>query len=114
MSRRTPTLFVYVGQVRHMEHKDLRNIYIGRLIQEKVEERNMSYAEFARQIHCGRPNVYRIFNSKSIDVERLLLISEVLDYDFIHEVYFPEYMTSHLPPHLLEELKAFLFSQPDD
>ena len=38
-------------------------------------------------IHCSRTTLYSIFNSKSIDTERLLHISKVLDYDFISEVY---------------------------
>ncbi len=69
-----------------MEPK-FKEIYIGKLIQQKVNERCMSYAEFARQIHCARTSLYHIFNSKNIDVERLLLISDVLKYDFIEEVY---------------------------
>ncbi len=64
-----------------------KDVYIGKLIQEKVDERRMSYAEFARQIHCARTSLYHIFNSKNIDVERLLHISEVLQYNFIEEVY---------------------------
>lgn len=64
-----------------------KDIYIGKLIQQKVDERHISYAEFARQIHCARTSLYHIFNSKNIDVERLLLISEVLQFDFIGEVY---------------------------
>lgn len=64
-----------------------KDIYIGKLIQQKVDERHISYAEFARQIHCARTSLYHIFNSKNIDVERLLHISEVLQFDFISEVY---------------------------
>ncbi len=66
-----------------------KDIYIGHLIQQRVDECHMTYAEFARLIHCSRTNVYRLFECKSIDVERLLIISEVLHYDFIHKVYFP-------------------------
>ena len=72
-----------------MGHKDYKDIYIGKLIQQKVDERHMNYAEFARLIHCSRTNVYRLFECKSIDIERLIIISEVLHYDFIHEVYLP-------------------------
>lgn len=63
------------------------NIYIGKIIQAKVKERGLGYAEFARRINCARTSIYSLFNSKSIDVERLLHISEVLEYDFIDEVY---------------------------
>ena len=59
----------------------------------------MNYAEFARQIHVARTSLYRIFESKSIDIERLILISDVLDYDFIHNVYFaPEHAPDIQPP----------------
>lgn len=73
-----------------MESK-YKDVYIGKIIQEKVDERGISYAEFARQINCARTSLYHIFNSKNIDVERLLLISEILQYDFIGEVYHKKY-----------------------
>lgn len=104
-----------------------KDIYIGRIIQQKVDERHISYAEFARQIHCARTSLYHIFNSKNIDVERLLLISEVLKYNFIEEVYLKKSETnvenypyivlpfkdqsidfSQLPTELLELLKRQL------
>ncbi|WP_278717716.1 helix-turn-helix transcriptional regulator [Bacteroides caecimuris] len=109
-----------------MESK-FKDIYIGKLIQQKVDERGISYAEFARQIHCARTSLYHIFNSKNIDVERLLLISEVLQYNFIEEVYLRKLKstdenipcivipfkekgidTSQLPNELLEWLKQQL------
>lgn len=69
-----------------MEYR-FKDIYIGRIIRQKVDESGLSYAEFARKIHCARTSLYHIFESKNIDVERLLIISEVLGYDFINEVY---------------------------
>lgn len=67
--------------------RNYKDIYIGKIIQRKVDEKHISYAEFARQIHCARTSLYHIFNAKTIDVERLLLISEILEYDFIGKVY---------------------------
>ena len=114
------------AEVQTVESK-FKDIYIGKLIQQKVDERGISYAEFARQIHCARTSLYHIFNSKNIDVERLLLISEVLQYDFINEVYLRKLKqaqapspyivipfkdkdidTSDIPPALLELLKKQL------
>ena len=69
-----------------MENK-FKDIYIGKIIQQKVDERGISYAEFARKINCARTSLYHIFNSKNIDIERLLLIYEILQYDFIEEIY---------------------------
>lgn len=43
----------------------------------------MSYARFARLINCDRTTVYNIIRAKSIDIDRLIRISEVLDFDFI-------------------------------
>ena len=76
-----------------MKHP-LKDIYIGRIIQAKVDEKGISYSEFARRINCARFSLYNIFNSKSIDIERLLLISEALNYNFLEEVYLKEYRAS--------------------
>lgn len=81
------------GNRRHdinsMKNKnaDGEPLSIGRFIKQKVDERHISYAEFARLIHCGRTSIYHIFEARSIDVDRLLLISRVLDFDFFAEYY---------------------------
>lgn len=88
---------------------NFKNIYIGKLIEEKVKERHLTFAEFARMIHCARTSLYHIFNSKNIDVERLLLISKVLDYDFISEVYLKDTYDTNIQnpsgPHIVLPLK---------
>jgi transcriptional regulator with XRE-family HTH domain len=66
----------------------MKNVHIGKAIKQKVKERGLRVADFANAIHCNRTNVYDIFNRKSIDVEQLILISKVLEYDFISEIYF--------------------------
>jgi transcriptional regulator with XRE-family HTH domain len=71
----------------------MKNIHIGKAIKQKVQEHGLRVADFANAIHCNRTNVYDIFNRKSIDVEQLILISKVLEYDFISEVYF-----NHISP----------------
>lgn len=82
---------------------NFKDIYIGKLIQQKVEEHHLTYSEFARMIHCSRTTLYSIFNSKSIDTERLLHISRVLGYDFIGEVYLKNTSTEdmHSSPHIV-------------
>lgn len=65
----------------------MKNIHIGKLIKEKFEEKKMTKAEFARRINIHRSTVYLLFEQKSIDVELLLDISKVLEYNFIEEVY---------------------------
>ena len=48
-----------------------------------MRERGMRTADFAAAIHCSRPNVHSIFQRKSIDIQQLITISEVLEYDFL-------------------------------
>lgn len=62
-------------------------IHIGSLIKEKVEERGLSISAFARLLHYERTNIYKIFKRRSIDVDLLIRISHVLEYDFLREVY---------------------------
>lgn len=62
-------------------------IHIGNMIRRKLDERGMSYAEFARRINCERQSLYYMFSCQSIDIDRLMLISKVLDFDFIRNVY---------------------------
>lgn len=105
----------------------IKNVFIGKIIQQKVDEKGISYAEFARRINCARTSLYYLFNSKSIDVERLMLVSEVLEYDFLSHVYmvgdnvkgcdgafiqlpFKEGKIdmSHLPKEIIKILKEYL------
>lgn len=66
---------------------ELKDIHIGKLIAERLKASGLSHAEFARRINVERTTVYNILRNKSIDIERLLLISEVLEYNFIENVY---------------------------
>lgn len=59
---------------------------MGELIRKKMEERDMSKAEFAQAINRHRTSVYKIFNRSHIDMELLVTISKVLNFDF-YEIY---------------------------
>jgi len=50
------------------------DIYIGSLIKQKFEEKKISISQFAKAINCSRANIYNIFTSKSIDIDRLILV----------------------------------------
>ncbi len=76
---------------RIMEKVKIREINIGSIIREKLFERGMSIADFARAINCHRTNVYDLFARRSVNIELLLKISQVLDYDFILNVYYRHY-----------------------
>ena len=57
--------------------------HFGAEIRKVLKEKGMTVAEFARRINKSRENAYDIFRRKSLDMELLSAISEVLDYDFI-------------------------------
>jgi len=67
--------------------QQLKDIHIGTHIKQKFEETSMSITDFANRIHCERTTVYDIFDRKSIDVELLVRISDVLNFDFYNEIY---------------------------
>lgn len=66
---------------------EISKIHIGQLIRQQLEERRMAITDFAAMLHYERTNVYKIFKRKSIDVELLIRVSEILQYDFLAEVY---------------------------
>ena len=55
---------------------------IGALIKAVVDEKGMSYAEFARRINKSPQNVSDLFKRKTTDIEFLETIGQALDYDF--------------------------------
>jgi len=75
----------------------LKNITIGTIIQQKFLESRMSIQELSVKILCDRTTVYDIFKRKTIDAERLLLISQALNFDFINEVYFEKEILPEKP-----------------
>ena len=79
---------------------DLSNIHIGNIIKEKLVEKSITVTEFAHNIDRERTTVYDIFERKSIDIELLIKISNALDYDFVHEVYYPK-NTNTIPQKIL-------------
>lgn len=66
-----------------MKYRD--DINIGKLIQQKFEEKKITISHFAKAINTCRQNIYNIFNSKSIDTDKLIRISNVLNYPFLEE-----------------------------
>lgn len=60
-------------------------VNIGLIIEQKLNELDMSKSEFGRKIGIPQQNVNRILDKASIDTERLVKISEALDYNFFQE-----------------------------
>ncbi len=64
---------------------NIRDIHIGKIIKQKFITSNLTYNEFAEQLHCDRSNIYRLFKRKSVDCEMLVRISQILCYNFLLE-----------------------------
>ena len=70
-----------------------KKIYIGPIIKQKLDESPYSVAQFARKMNFCRKTVYNIFERKSIDINLLLDISEILNYNFL-DLYISDSETS--------------------
>lgn len=56
----------------------------------------MPYKDFAHFINCERQSLYYLFSCRSIDIERLILIGNILNYDFIRNVYLNSDTDNHI------------------
>jgi hypothetical protein len=73
-------------------------LHIGHMVKSVFDKSGLSVAEFARRIHCTRPNVYAIFERNDIGVEQLLKISVVLNHNFFDDVVDQSGMKSKMQP----------------
>lgn len=55
---------------------------IGLLIEQRLNEVRMNKAQFAKEIGIANQNVNRLLSRESIDTDKLIDISEALDYNF--------------------------------
>ena len=62
-------------------------IHIGKKIQYVFTQSDLTVSQFARMLELQRTRVYTIFESRTIDINLLCKISDVLHYDFLSEVY---------------------------
>jgi hypothetical protein BACCOPRO_00036 len=60
----------------------INKVNIGLTIEQRLNELNMSKAEFGRLIGIPQQNVNRILTRVSIDTDKLIEISEALDFNF--------------------------------
>ena len=57
-------------------------VNIGLRIEQKLNELSMSKSEFGRKIGIPQQNINRILGRSSIDTDKLITISEALDFNF--------------------------------
>lgn len=64
-----------------MEHNE-SNIHIGHLIREQLKADQRSASWLAREIHCTRNHIYKIFSKPSLDGSLIFRISIVMNFNF--------------------------------
>ncbi len=65
-----------------------KDVHIGQEIERILHDSGMPVTEFAARICCNRKNVYDIFRRKTLQIDHIIRISEVLNYDFIQNCYY--------------------------
>ena len=65
-----------------VQNDNSMSIHIGKEIEKKARERGMTVVGLSRELGCHRTNIYRIFDSPSIDSGNLFRLSSILHYDF--------------------------------
>ena len=58
------------------------SVHIGKEIEKKTRERGVTVVRLSRELGCHRTNIYRIFDSPTIDSGVLSRLSVILQYDF--------------------------------
>lgn len=60
----------------------LNKIHIGQAIKKRFDELKISKSEFGRRIGVPQQHINRIFDRETIEVKRLMVICEALDFNF--------------------------------
>jgi hypothetical protein len=65
----------------------LKNVYIGQHIKKVANKNNCSGRNMAKQLCCTPSIISDLYKCKSLKIKTLILISDILQYHFISEVY---------------------------
>ena len=76
------------------------NVHIGQLVKTVFDESGMTVSELARKLNYERTNVYTIFKRRTIDVELLAMLSEILNYNFLNDAMRLYGLTARFSPQL--------------
>lgn len=65
----------------------MKDIHVGNMIKKELKKQGRSVKWLAKEIYCEKSNIYKMFNRKSIDVGQLMLISNVLQHNFLRDCF---------------------------
>lgn len=63
----------------------LQQNHVGKLIEERLKVMGISQAEFAKKMNQSQQNVSRILKKKSMDTEKLIELSILLEHNFFED-----------------------------
>jgi|GEM_PF-6588118 len=61
-------------------------MHVGKLIKEVLDQRKMVYAKVAEELNMSPQNFNSIFKRKSTDLELLVNLGKIVEYDFISHI----------------------------
>ena len=65
----------------------MKDVHIGQLIKSELKRQGRTANWIAAKIFCEKSNIYKLFRRKSIDLDQLMRISEVLNHNFLKDCY---------------------------
>ena len=80
---------LYAGDARNDNNcETIENIHIGKLIELKLKESNLSQAQLAERLKMNQPVVSKLIKKESVDTGRLVELCHVFDYNFFQDYYY--------------------------
>lgn len=77
-------------------HRYLKDIFIGKYIQDRIKELNIPETRIAKFIGCDEKLLQEYYNSKSVEADVLLRFSKILEYDFFR--LYSQHLIFYAPP----------------
>lgn len=65
----------------------MKDVHIGQMIKDELNRQGRTVNWLAKEIYCEKSNVYKMFRRKSLDLDQLLKICNVLNHNFLKDCY---------------------------
>lgn len=65
----------------------MKDVHVGELVFAELKRQGRTVNWLASQIYCEKSNIYKLFRRKSVDLEQLMHISEVLNHNFLRDCF---------------------------
>lgn len=75
---------------------NFKNIYLGKLINERVMECKVEMPRICKFMKCSEEEILKMYKAKSIDTDKLLRWSKLLEYDFFR--IYTQHLILYAPP----------------